>query len=350
MSDPSPRPHCGHRDIAKQAGFSSATVSLALSHHPRISEATRKKIEKVAKELGYTPNAELAHVMKVTQKRKPGKPVIALLTNQTEASPWKTHVYFKRFHDTVTERASDLGYRIEEFWLKEPGMTAKRLSQILHARGTAGLIIPPAFAAGKRLPFKVDGLAVGVHGRVFWKPQLHRVQADHLFNTMLALKEILKLGYSRIGIATFYGTDKAHGHEIESAYAYYHSRQLMPTFIPPFHSDEMDVEGFWKWHEQHRPEVILSSFPGILECLRHQGIRVPEDVGFACLGVIPELGDIAGIDINAESTDRALVDVVVAQIVAGERGIPKVPRATLVEGFWKTGGTLRKQSRGTNPG
>ena len=348
-SSSSPRPRCSHREIARQTGFSSATVSLALSSHPRISEATRRKIEEVAAALGYAPNAELAQVMKVTQKRHPAKPVIALLTNQPEPSPWETHVYLKRFYDSVTERASELGYRIEEFWMKEPGMTARRLSQILHARGTAGLIIPPAFAAAKRLPLKVDSLAVGVHGRVFWKPQLHRVQADHLFNTMLALKEILKLGYERIGIATFYGTDKAHGHEIESAYAYYHTRQLMPSFIPPFHCDGLDMEGFWEWFEQHRPQVILSSFPGILEGLRNHGVRVPEDVGLACLGVIPELGDMSGIDINAASTDRALVDVVVAQIVAGERGVPRVPRATLVEGFWKAGGTLRK-IRGTNPG
>ncbi len=345
MSSPSSPQRSSHREIARLTGFSSATVSLALSRHPRISEATRQKIEKAARELGYAPNAELAKLMKETQKRHPERPVIALLTNQREPSPWKSHIYLKRFHNTVTERANELGYRIEESWLNEPGMSAKRLGQILHVRGTAGLIIPPAFAAGKRLPLEVDSLAVAVHGRVFWKPQLHRVQADHLFNTMLALKELLKLGYERIGIATFYGTEKAHGHEIESAYAYYHTRQLMPSFIPPFHSDGLDIGGFWKWFGQQRPDVILSSFPGMLEELRGAGLRVPDDVGFACLGVIPELGDMAGIDINAESTDRALVDVVVAQIVAGERGVPSVPRATLVEGFWKPGGTLRK-----NPG
>ncbi len=342
MASPSSHHRSSHREIARLTGFSSATVSLALSRHPRISDATRQTIETVARDLGYSPNAELAQVMKATQKRHPEKPVIALLTNQCEPSPWKSQIYLKRFYNTVTEGANELGYRIEESWLKEPGMSAKRLSQILHVRGTAGLIIPPAFAAGKRLPLKVDGLAVAVHGRVFWKPQLHRVQPDHLFNTMLALKELLKLGYRRIGIATFYGTEKAHGHEIESAYAYHHTRQLMPAFITPFHSDGVDTDGFWKWYQQSKPDVILSTFPGMLEEVRGGGIRVPEDVGFACFGVIPELGDMAGIDINAESVDRALVDIVVAQILAGERGVPQVPRPTLIEGFWQAGGTLRK--------
>lgn len=45
------------RDVAQQAGVSTATVSLALAGHPRIPEATRQRIQSVARELGYAPNA-----------------------------------------------------------------------------------------------------------------------------------------------------------------------------------------------------------------------------------------------------------------------------------------------------
>ncbi|MEN6387014.1 MAG: LacI family DNA-binding transcriptional regulator [Phycisphaerales bacterium] len=43
-------------DIAEKAGTTHATVSRALKDNPRISEATRKKIKKIANELGYRPN------------------------------------------------------------------------------------------------------------------------------------------------------------------------------------------------------------------------------------------------------------------------------------------------------
>ncbi len=44
------------KDIAKVVGCSVNTVSLALKDSPRISEAKKKKIQKVAKEMDYTAN------------------------------------------------------------------------------------------------------------------------------------------------------------------------------------------------------------------------------------------------------------------------------------------------------
>lgn len=46
----------GIKDIAMQCGVTSATVSLALRNHPRISESRRIEIHAVAERLGYSPN------------------------------------------------------------------------------------------------------------------------------------------------------------------------------------------------------------------------------------------------------------------------------------------------------
>lgn len=40
-------------NVAKEIGVSSGTVSRALNNHPRVSERTRKRVEDVAKRLGY---------------------------------------------------------------------------------------------------------------------------------------------------------------------------------------------------------------------------------------------------------------------------------------------------------
>lgn len=45
------------KDIAERAGVTSATVSMVINNKPNISEATRKKVLKIAAELNYYPNA-----------------------------------------------------------------------------------------------------------------------------------------------------------------------------------------------------------------------------------------------------------------------------------------------------
>lgn len=45
------------RDIAQAAGVSPSTVSRALNDHPRISVATKERIQQLAQQMGYTPSA-----------------------------------------------------------------------------------------------------------------------------------------------------------------------------------------------------------------------------------------------------------------------------------------------------
>ena len=41
-------------DVAKMAGVSTATVSLVLNDHPRISDATKERVLRICKETGYS--------------------------------------------------------------------------------------------------------------------------------------------------------------------------------------------------------------------------------------------------------------------------------------------------------
>ncbi|MCA0984701.1 LacI family DNA-binding transcriptional regulator [Halobacillus yeomjeoni] len=45
------------KDVAKVAGVAPSTVSRVIADHPRISPATKKKVKKAMKEMGYHPNA-----------------------------------------------------------------------------------------------------------------------------------------------------------------------------------------------------------------------------------------------------------------------------------------------------
>ncbi len=45
------------KDIAERAGVTAATVSMVINNKPNISDGTRKKVLKIARELNYYPNA-----------------------------------------------------------------------------------------------------------------------------------------------------------------------------------------------------------------------------------------------------------------------------------------------------
>ena len=55
------KPETTIHDIARRLNIAASTVSRALNDNPLISEATRNKIKKVAKEMGYRPNVMAAN-------------------------------------------------------------------------------------------------------------------------------------------------------------------------------------------------------------------------------------------------------------------------------------------------
>ena len=79
--------------IAAQAGVTQATVSMSLANHPRISAATKKRIQELAQKLGYQPNPYVATLMRVRRQGREltDKPVLALVGAFNSADGWRKH-------------------------------------------------------------------------------------------------------------------------------------------------------------------------------------------------------------------------------------------------------------------
>src|SRR5690606_32389747 len=106
--------------------------------------------------------------------------------------PWKERAFLS-FFKGVKERAVELGYGIEEFWFKEPGMTPPRLAQILRSRGITGLVLSPLhhnqhFEPGWDWSF----FSAAILGNAACTPELHRAGHHHYLGMRLALEKLVE--------------------------------------------------------------------------------------------------------------------------------------------------------------
>ena len=87
-------------DIARELNVSPATVSRALKDHPDISEETREKVKKLAKELHYRPNTIAQGLRKQESK------IIGVII------PEIVHHFFSSVISGIMEYAYKAGYRV----------------------------------------------------------------------------------------------------------------------------------------------------------------------------------------------------------------------------------------------
>ena len=78
--DTPPRPTVSMEDLARMAGVSKMTVSLALRNHPNVSAARRQQIHDLAEQHGYVVDPELSSLARAIRRRSEKEPpTIAVL-------------------------------------------------------------------------------------------------------------------------------------------------------------------------------------------------------------------------------------------------------------------------------
>jgi len=95
--------------------------------------------------MGYRPDPMLSSLMAYrSQNMKKGQyeGTLGWITNYPTRDGW--HEYEKvGIFVGAKRRATELGYKMEVFWLREPGMTSRRITEILIARNIQGLLFIP---------------------------------------------------------------------------------------------------------------------------------------------------------------------------------------------------------------
>lgn len=330
------------RELARIAGYSTMTVSMALRNHPRVALKTRKKIQLVAKKLGYMRDPVVSALMNRLRKGHRGTAdKLGVLTwwktrDGEEKSPLGSQLY-----EGIRSRANQLGYNVECFWAKEPGMTGKRLSTILHTRSIRGLILSSVPYARGHASLDWSHFAAASAGSGILKPDLPRATFSNYQAMFLALRNLRRKGYHRVGYLNLNKYEDMAQDAWRSSYLGYYHRTERRIVIPPlllYNWSRVKIAG---WLKKYKPEAIVGHGPELYWLLQEMGYHIPQDIGFATLDYVAEdFPDAAGIHQPREWLGAKLVDLVVEQLENHEFGIPKIPKTVMISGFWKDGSTL----------
>jgi len=349
MEHSTPKPRVSLHDIARRVHVSQPTVSRALKDDPRISVATRQKVHRAAREMGYQPDpmlTALAHYRR-------GKTMTPVSSSLAWINLWRGPKLLRSFREFelywqgAAAEAERCGYRLEEFVYDELEPHG-RLEKILLTRNVRGILIPPTQRG--RQPewhdFPWDEFCVVRFGHSVHVPRAHLVSSDQLTDGLIAYENIRQKGYQRIGLVTTA--------RVQTRFtAGYLFRQLnmdphlrVPPLILPQTVDEQNDRELAGWLKQYKPDAILTDVAPLRAMLGQAGYRVPRDIGLAVLSVLDGNAD-AGINQNSAVIGEAAVQMLISLIHHNERGIPKVCRELLVEGEWVDGRTLppRKTQR-----
>jgi DNA-binding LacI/PurR family transcriptional regulator len=330
--------------IAKLTGYSRSTVSRALANSPLINAKTKKTVKACAKKLGYQTNA-LVSVLTAQIRRSRTSPTASTLGYIT-SFPLRlnAHDHWSEFYRGAKEQAAQLGYGLDPIWRREPGMTGAKLNGILRARGIRGVIITPLADAMGHITMDFSRLAAATVGYPLAKPHIHHCSGWHLQFMSLALRRILRQGYSRIGYAIFPDADRFASFSYSSRFLLYHSaipaKQRIPLLVHPQSNSTPSMQQFKSWFEKHQPEVLLCTGPLVEEWMAELGIKAPRDVGYANLTLIRKDGPVSGIFERTRKVGACAVDLVVEQIRQNNLGVPEIPKSIHIEGEWVQGKTL----------
>ncbi len=331
-----------HQDIAQRLGVDKSTVSLALRNHPGVAEETRARVKSMAETLGYRPDPALATL---ARQRWAGHETgsgaaLAYLVDRRMAN-FSIH---RRFFLSASLRAEARGYRLHEFDLADyPSIDAA--GRVLINRGIRGLLVPqfmnmpgPGLNELPLANFTVVCLDLG------WGSVPFHIVAPDIFEiTRRVWMEAIERGYERIGGAILSHSPRATNDTPRLGASVSAQMEWIPPErrLPLLTSNIKDQKAFLDWMRIHRPDVVIGLLGREYQWLVEAGWRVPEEVAFVSLCVVPsEFPHHSGFERQETQIGLVGVDVLIAAMNEGEWGIPALRRRHLLDPNWREGATL----------
>src|SRR5258708_2961637 len=337
---------CTLTTIARAANLAVSTVSYALRNNPKIPPETRQRIKRLAEQMGYKPHPAvstlMAHIKSARLPKSPTK--IAFVWLEQEMAGLNS-AFNRQSIAGARQRAQERGYLLEEFRLFDPGMTSRRLSEILKARGISGVVFS---GCDRRTSISLEmdwnSHAVAIIGNARCSPELHRAGHYHYMGMRRIMLELAARGYQRpVAVLESVVNERA-SRTWEAAFLAYHpapsrARTALKKMV------DLDPKVLGTWLRKCRPDVLIVTKQVFIAPLKKTLGRARNDMGFAVISLEESITTVSGVNPGHDMIAANAVDLVLGQLSRNETGIPGEPKELLFDGHWVEGNTLRPRQR-----
>jgi len=272
------------RDVARHAGVSISTVSLALNGTGPVSEETRARVEAAVAAVRYSPNL-------MAQNLKRGQSKLIGMVLGDAGNP-----FFGRLFGTIDRQLSGSEHMLIVANLDSHPDRELRTLNLLKRHRVAGIIMTPLrndpeFAAYLN---EIDVPVVLVDQDVDGA-YLDFVTSDHHRGTEMLTEYLVRLGHRRIAYiggqeSMWVAKRRLEGFRAAMAEA---NLQVEPEFeVAADYSAELAYEHVIRlMSAPERPTAILAANNymaiGALQAVNDLGFRCPDDVSIAGIDVVP---------------------------------------------------------------
>lgn len=320
------------QEVARQAGVSVATVSRAFNLPDKVSAETRERVESVARELGYRPNAS-ARTLRTQRSRVLGV-VLPTLLNPV----------FAECLDGIAHAAAELGYAILPVTTDYQIGQEERAVDLLLSENVDGMILVvsnPATSIALQRLCKVGTPYVLAYNRHAEHPC---VSVDSELAVTQLVTRLADLGHQQIAMVC--GQLSASDRAQQRYRGFLQGMQaagLAPRLLEvPFIDDAAAaladlIQG------ETRPTALLCSNDLLairaIRAVRQAGLRVPEDIsvtgfdGIALgLDLTPMLSTVVQPNARIGATS---VELIVQALIGGT--LPGSEASQILSHSWRAG-------------
>jgi len=321
-------------DIARQLGVSAMTVSMALRNDPTISAATRGRVQKEAKKLGYRADPLLSHWGGMRWKRsRPGfRGILAYISNQNGPYPVLPE---------ARALAGQLGYEVQPFFVS--GKTSpKILGRQLYHRGIRGVLIERVELQPFLDTFPWDQFAAVECNYGYSDFPCHRVSRERYNEVITAWKKAVETGHRRIGLVLMKEQKSIDLDTRVGAmdYCQQHLFPRLPRLPLTLCSPGIATQQLRNMIQRQRPDALILFNGFFVYLCRTIDPMILKRTSLINLMVENRQGDETGLLEDRRVVARAAVHLLDSLLRTGQIGRPESRQVILMAKPWVEGKTL----------
>lgn len=328
------------KTIADRAGVTVSCVSQALRDLPGVGAATKERIQRLARELGYRPDPALSALVAYRARTQPAafRSVLAWVGEHHEVNAPKSPRFV-----ASRGRAASLGYHMEFLPLASPKHDWAKVLRIARARGIRGIFLAPRSRYDEEFPdVSLTDCCLTTVGYSVRLPGIHRVSTNQYLDMFRHVEALREWGYRKIGLWVPPQADGRVNHQFSGGYlaAHFAAGDIPPEINTRENLRKAELSA---WIRSQELDCVIG-LSGHLAPLRDAGFRIPDDLGFSTFDWHggEEVRDVSGMDYCPDRLLEGAVDVLHSLLLNNRTGLSEAYPLTLYHGRMVEGRTTRR--------